>query len=234
MHLLAVITDLASAARFPRHQGEPIEPPKRAPARDPPYWQSKSVRRHGQSEQSSQLGCSKSTEPRLHGPGARELWWPTRAAARRFVRVPGRPRPVAVPAVTDPVSAHHAAPFTTQRRGAVARWVASRRPPIVSPTRTRVPCSAPSVDTTTQRRRQSAQARLSLNGQVGKASERPAAFGGRSQGGRLHCVRSRRWGLTPRQQQVAWPMAKGETNNGIAQALAVRKEPSNCTRTPSW
>src|SRR5450755_672394 len=25
-------------------------------------------------------GCSKSTEPRLHGPGAREQWWPTRAA----------------------------------------------------------------------------------------------------------------------------------------------------------
>ena len=56
MRLLAVITDLASAARFLRHRGEPTEPPSRAPARDPPYWQSKTVRRHGQSEQSSQLG----------------------------------------------------------------------------------------------------------------------------------------------------------------------------------
>src|SRR5450432_3634341 len=56
MRLLAVITDLASAAGFLRHRGEPTEPPKRAPARAPPYWQSKIVRRHGQSEQSSQLG----------------------------------------------------------------------------------------------------------------------------------------------------------------------------------
>jgi hypothetical protein len=56
MRLLAVINDLASGARFLRHRGEPTEPPKRAPARDPPYWQSKIVRRHGQTEQSSQLG----------------------------------------------------------------------------------------------------------------------------------------------------------------------------------
>jgi Putative transposase len=56
MRLLAVITDLASAARFLRRCGEPTEPPKPGPARDPPYWQSKIVRRHGQSEQSSQLG----------------------------------------------------------------------------------------------------------------------------------------------------------------------------------
>jgi hypothetical protein len=58
MRLLAVITDRASAARFLRHRGEPSEPPTRAPApaRAPPYWQSKIVRRHGQTEQSSQLG----------------------------------------------------------------------------------------------------------------------------------------------------------------------------------
>jgi hypothetical protein len=56
MRLLAVITDLASAACFLRHRGEPTEPPARAPARAPPYWQSKIVGRHGQSEQSSQLG----------------------------------------------------------------------------------------------------------------------------------------------------------------------------------
>lgn len=56
MQLLAVITDLASAARLRRHQGDPTEPRSRAPARAPPYWQSKIVRRHGQFEQSSQLG----------------------------------------------------------------------------------------------------------------------------------------------------------------------------------
>jgi hypothetical protein len=65
-----VPADLASAARFLRQRGEPTEPPSRAPARAPPYWQSKIVRRHSEHEQSSQLGCSKSTEPRLHGPPA--------------------------------------------------------------------------------------------------------------------------------------------------------------------
>ena len=33
-----------------------------------------------------------------------------RAARRRFVRAPGRLRPVAVPTITGPVSAHSAAP----------------------------------------------------------------------------------------------------------------------------
>jgi len=56
MRLLAVITDLASAARLLRHRGEPTEPPTRAPARDPPYCKSQVVRRHGQPEHSSQLG----------------------------------------------------------------------------------------------------------------------------------------------------------------------------------
>jgi hypothetical protein len=50
------VTALASAARFLDHRGDPTDSPARAPARDPPYWQSKIVRRHGQSEQSSQLG----------------------------------------------------------------------------------------------------------------------------------------------------------------------------------
>jgi hypothetical protein len=56
MRLLAVITDLARAARLLRHRGEPTEPPSRAPARAPPYWQSKIVRRHSEHEQFSQLG----------------------------------------------------------------------------------------------------------------------------------------------------------------------------------
>ncbi|MEO6602991.1 MAG: hypothetical protein ABIQ16_24110 [Polyangiaceae bacterium] len=56
MRLFPVIADLASAARFLRHRGEPTEPPLRAPARAPSYWQSKIVRRHGQSEQPTQLG----------------------------------------------------------------------------------------------------------------------------------------------------------------------------------
>ncbi len=38
MRLLAVITDLANAARLLRHHGEPLEPPVRAPPRDAPYF----------------------------------------------------------------------------------------------------------------------------------------------------------------------------------------------------
>src|SRR5450432_1746975 len=60
MRLLAVITDLASAARLLRHRGQPTEPPTRAPARDPPYCKSQVQRRRqaehpGQSEHSVQL-----------------------------------------------------------------------------------------------------------------------------------------------------------------------------------
>jgi len=50
MRLLAVITDLSSAARFLRHRGEPTEPPTRAPARDPPYWRGLVVRRRQPAE----------------------------------------------------------------------------------------------------------------------------------------------------------------------------------------
>lgn len=50
MRLLAVITDLSSAARFLHHRGEPTEPPTRAPARDPPYWRGPIVRRRQPAE----------------------------------------------------------------------------------------------------------------------------------------------------------------------------------------
>jgi len=45
MRLLARVTELKNVARFLRHLGEPAEPPLRAPARDPPYWQSRVLRR---------------------------------------------------------------------------------------------------------------------------------------------------------------------------------------------
>jgi hypothetical protein len=45
MRLLALITDPPNVARFLRHLGEPTEPPPRAPARDPPFWQSRVLRR---------------------------------------------------------------------------------------------------------------------------------------------------------------------------------------------
>ncbi len=45
MRLLALITDPPNVARFLRQIGEPTEPPSRAPARDPPYWQSRVLRR---------------------------------------------------------------------------------------------------------------------------------------------------------------------------------------------
>lgn len=54
MRLLAVITDLRSAARFLRHRGEPTEPPARAPPRDPPYFKTFVVRRRQPTETSPQ------------------------------------------------------------------------------------------------------------------------------------------------------------------------------------
>jgi hypothetical protein len=57
MRLMAVITDLSSAARLLRHLGEPTEPPARAPARAPPFWQSRVLRRHQeQPGHSTQMG----------------------------------------------------------------------------------------------------------------------------------------------------------------------------------
>ncbi len=45
MRLVALVTEAASAARFLRGLGEPTEVPSRAPARGPPYWRSRVLRR---------------------------------------------------------------------------------------------------------------------------------------------------------------------------------------------
>jgi hypothetical protein len=55
MRLLALVTEPKNVARFLRHLGEPTEPPRRAPARDPPYWQSRVLRRR-HDEPSEQRG----------------------------------------------------------------------------------------------------------------------------------------------------------------------------------
>jgi hypothetical protein len=55
MRLLALITEPKNVARFLRHIGEPTDPPPRAPARDPPYWTSRVLRRRHH-EQSGQMG----------------------------------------------------------------------------------------------------------------------------------------------------------------------------------
>jgi hypothetical protein len=55
MRLLALITEPPEVARFLRHVGESTEPPSRAPARDPPYWQSRVLRRR-HDEPSAQRG----------------------------------------------------------------------------------------------------------------------------------------------------------------------------------
>jgi hypothetical protein len=43
--LLAVITDVEEAGRFARKLGDPSELPPRTPARGPPFWQSRALRR---------------------------------------------------------------------------------------------------------------------------------------------------------------------------------------------
>jgi len=45
MKLLALVTDLDEARRFARELGEPTELAPRTPARGPPYWQSRALRR---------------------------------------------------------------------------------------------------------------------------------------------------------------------------------------------
>jgi hypothetical protein len=45
MKLLAMVTDEKSIARFLRKLGEPTDPPRRLPARGPPYWKSRVLRR---------------------------------------------------------------------------------------------------------------------------------------------------------------------------------------------
>jgi hypothetical protein len=45
MKLLAMVTDPKPIARILRHLGEPTEPPAREPARGPPFWKSRVLRR---------------------------------------------------------------------------------------------------------------------------------------------------------------------------------------------
>ena len=45
MKLLALVVDLAEAGRFAKGLGEPTDLPPRTPARGPPYWQSRVLRR---------------------------------------------------------------------------------------------------------------------------------------------------------------------------------------------
>ncbi len=45
MRLRALVTAAASIERFLRHIGEPFEPPVLAPARDPPFFKSRVLRR---------------------------------------------------------------------------------------------------------------------------------------------------------------------------------------------
>ena len=45
MRLLARVTEPKSVARYLRALGEPTEAPARTPARGPPFWQSRVLRR---------------------------------------------------------------------------------------------------------------------------------------------------------------------------------------------
>jgi hypothetical protein len=45
MRLVALVTEAASVRRFLRALGEPTDTPTRAPARGPPYWRSRVLRR---------------------------------------------------------------------------------------------------------------------------------------------------------------------------------------------
>jgi hypothetical protein len=45
MRLLAMVTEPKSVARYLRALGEPTDAPARAPARGPPFWQSRVLRR---------------------------------------------------------------------------------------------------------------------------------------------------------------------------------------------
>ena len=45
MKVVALVTEPENIARYLRHLGEPTEPPPLAPARGPPYYQSRVLRR---------------------------------------------------------------------------------------------------------------------------------------------------------------------------------------------
>jgi hypothetical protein len=46
MKIIALVRDPQSIARYLRHLGLPTEEPSMAPARGPPFWQSRVLRRH--------------------------------------------------------------------------------------------------------------------------------------------------------------------------------------------
>jgi hypothetical protein len=52
MKLVAIVTAPASVKRVLRHLGEDTDPPPRAPARGPPYWKSRVLRRSERDEES--------------------------------------------------------------------------------------------------------------------------------------------------------------------------------------
>ncbi len=52
MNLVAIVTDPGSIKRVLRHLGEPTDPPAREPARGPPYWKSRVLRRSARDEDS--------------------------------------------------------------------------------------------------------------------------------------------------------------------------------------
>jgi len=52
MKLVALVTDLQQVRRFLRGIGEPTEPPPREPARGPPYWKSRVLRRAAHDDES--------------------------------------------------------------------------------------------------------------------------------------------------------------------------------------
>ena len=54
MRLLAMVTDPTSVARYLRGLGEPTEAPARTPARGPPYWQSRVLRRAASGDEAAE------------------------------------------------------------------------------------------------------------------------------------------------------------------------------------
>jgi hypothetical protein len=47
MKIVALVNERRAIVRFLGRLGEPTDPPERSPARDPPYWQSRVLRRKG-------------------------------------------------------------------------------------------------------------------------------------------------------------------------------------------
>lgn len=51
MNVVALVTEPDNIARYLRHLGEPVDPPPLSPARGPPYYQSRLLRRRPEPEQ---------------------------------------------------------------------------------------------------------------------------------------------------------------------------------------